>query len=321
MKAPVQMITSLFATSLVTGLCIAAMAPTQETEKYTQDGAMRKGSPKTAAFDKTQDPIEMAVKESEMEAAFQQRQKLLEEAVVALNETHKALRALDAKDTKSAVASLNLAVGKLEQVTARNPNLKLAPVDFRLMRYDFYSSVDDVERVRERAAKHLKDGRLQDARALIEELRSDCVVEVYNLPLATFPSTIKSITPMINQGKIDLAKKDLQNALNTVVVTKQVHPLPIMRAEQMLTRAEALAEMANRHGEQNAELKRLLDGTRSQLEFAQSLGYGHKSDFNGFYEQLQNIAKKTEGGRSGTGFFDSIQKALRSFGESTPGSY
>jgi hypothetical protein len=161
----------------------------------------------------------------------------------------------------------------------------------------------------------LKNGRLQDARALIEGLRSDVVVEVYNVPLATYPAAIKAITPLIDSGKTDAAKAGLQSALNTVLVTQHIHPLPIIRAEHMLTRAEELATTDDREDEQSEELTRLLEGTRTQLELAQVLGYGQQSDFKGFYEQLDEIAEKTGDGKSGTGFFDVIRRTLRSFGD------
>jgi hypothetical protein len=320
MKPLVQLIAGLLATSLVAGLCFAGMEPAQETDKDTQCVEEQEDSAKCATTDEVREPIESAVKESGSDAASERRKSLLKDAVAALDESHKALSALETGDTEAALESLAVAAGKLDLVVARNPSLALAPVDVRMVTHDLYASVEDVERIRDRAAKHLKDGRLQDARALIEGLRSDLVVEVYNMPLATYPIAIKAITPLIDADKIDQAKRGLQNALNTVVVTQHVQPLPIIRAEHMLTRAEELAETVDREGEQNDELKRLLDDARAQLEFAQALGYGQESDFKGFYEQLQKIAQKTEGGHSGTGFFDKIRNALRSFGEDSSGA-
>tara|TARA_R110002096_G_scaffold99189_4_gene219968 strand:+ start:1267 stop:2199 length:933 start_codon:yes stop_codon:yes gene_type:complete len=305
------MIAGLLATSLVAGVCYAGMASAQEAGQDTENVEAQEAAVTT---DEVQDPVESAIEESGTDAAAVRRKSLISDAVEALDETQKALTALDDGDTEAALESLAVATGKLDLVIARNPSLALAPIDVRMVTHDLYATVEDIEEIRDRAAKHLKNGRLQDARALIEGLRSDIVVEVYNVPLATYPAAIKAITPLIDADKIEQAKVGLQSALNTVVVTQHIHSLPVLRAEHMLTRAEELAEMEDRKGEQNEELTRLLDGARSQLEFAQVLGYGQASDFKGFYEQLDKIAEKTGGGKSGTGFFDVIRNALRSIG-------
>ncbi len=315
MKPLVQMIAGLLATSLVAGLCYAGMALAQGAGQGTENVEAKEAAAKTATTDEVQDLVEGAVEASGTDAAAERRKSLINDAVEALGETQKALTALEDRDTEAALESLAVATGKLDLVIARNPSLALAPIDVRVVTHDLYATVEDIEKIRDRAAKHLKNGRLQDARALIEGLRSDIVVEVYNVPLATYPAAIKAITPLIDAGKVGQAKAGLQSALNSVVVTQHIHALPIIRAEHLLTRAEELAETKDRKGEENEELTRLLDGARSQLEFAQVLGYGQERDFKGLYEQLDKIAKKTGDGKSGTGFFDVIRNALRSFGE------
>ena len=319
MKPLVQTIAGLLATSLAGGLCLAGIAPAQAAGQETEDVQVQEAAATTTATDEVQDPVESAVEESGAGAAAERRKSLVDDAVEALGETRKALKALEDRELDAALESLAIAAGKLDLVVARNPSLALAPVDVRTVTHDIYAKVEDIEEIRELAAKRLEQGRLQDARALIEGLRSDIVVEVYNLPLSTYPAAIKAITPLIDEDKLDEAQLALQNALNTLVVTQQVHPLPIIRAEHMLTRAEELATTEDREGEQNEELTRLLDDARSQLEFAQVLGYGQEADFEVFYEQLDKIAQKTRGGRSGTGFFDRIRSALRAFGKDSSG--
>ncbi len=41
---------------------------------------------------------------------------------------------------------------------------------------------------------------------------------------------MKSVVPLIDQGKIEEAKAALQAALSTLVETRSVHPLPALRA-------------------------------------------------------------------------------------------
>ena len=314
MKPLVQATAGLLATSFVAGVCFAGFTSVQAGQG-SETAEAREATAGTATTDEVQESVEGAVQESGTDAAAERRKSLINDAVRALDETQKALAALEDGNSDAALESLAIATGKLDLVVARNPDLALAPIDVRVVTHDLYATVEEIERIRDRAAKHLKNGRLQDARALIEGLRSDMVVEVYNVPLATYPAAIKAITPLIDADRIDEAKVGLQGALNALVVTQHVHPLPIMRTQHMLTLAEELAETKDREDDQNEELTRLLNGARKQLEFAQVLGYGQKTDFEGFYEQLDKIAEKTGGGKSGTGFFDKIRNALRSFGD------
>jgi len=48
---------------------------------------------------------------------------------------------------------------------------------------------------------------------------------------------------------------------------------------------------------------------------AEAFGYGDKNDYETFYEQLEAIERKTEDGKSGTGFFDDIKKSLATMKE------
>jgi len=296
------------ATSLVAALFTGASAAAQEEARAEEAPAKTAGE----RVDEATRSVEEEVQGTAEDKASKRRRELVQDAVGALDETRKALKALEGEETEAALESLAVAIGKLELVVARNPELALAPVDVQLVTHDVFVTMEGIEEAKEEALELMEEGRLQDARALIEHLRSDVVVEVLNMPLATYPDAIRAITPLIDEGEIEKAKTVLQQALNTLVVTEYTHVLPVIRAEHMLTRAEELAETEDRSGKEGEELGTLLDGARRQLEMAQALGYGEKSDFEDFYEQLEEIARKTRGGKSGSGFFDEIRAALRS---------
>lgn len=243
--------------------------------------------------------------------ATEKREKILAEASVALDETVKALKALDKDKPDEALASLERATGKLELILARDPGLALAPVDLEVVTYDLLANPDTVKAMIHDAENYLEDGEIQKARPLVANLASEIQFRTTSIPLATYPSAIKMVTPMIDDGKLDEAKDALQSALNTLVVsTEEVVPLPKLRAEQMLKNAEALAESEERTDKDNETLTGLLAGARNQLKMAELLGYGGKESFAPMYEQLDQIAAKTSGGKGGKGWFDRIKQQL-----------
>ena len=243
--------------------------------------------------------------------ADEKRQKILSDAGAAIDETKKALQALANKNTGEALAALERATGKLELILARDPALSLAPVDVDIVTYDLLANPDTVKAIIHEAKNYLEDGEIQKARPLVANLASEIVISSTNIPLATYPAAIKAITPLIDEGRLDEARVGLQAALNTLVVTTdEVIPLPVLRAQQLLKNAEALAENEDRSLKDSETLANMLMAARTQLHMAELLGYGSKKSFKPMYEQLDMIEDKTAGGKGGKGWFDKIKQQV-----------
>jgi hypothetical protein len=285
-------ITALFMTAVL-ALMVAFVSPSCASD--TKD---------TAAADKK-------VEKAQQDQTAEKRKALFEEATTAIRETKNALKALDEKKSKEALAALERASGKLTIILSREPELALAPADVNVVTYDILADIDAVKAMRDEIEEALDDGRVKQARRLIKNLASETVISVTNIPLATYPDAIKKAAKLIDDEKLDEAKKELQIALNTLVVTDTIIPLPVATAEKYLEEAETLAEKGDRSKEEDERLADLLKDARTELEFAQALGYGSKKDFKNLYKQLDLIEDKTKGGKSGKGFFDKIKGYLK----------
>lgn len=218
---------------------------------------------------------------------------------------------LDANKTKEALAALELATGKLELVLARDAKLALAPVDVRVITHDIHANVESVKKAVKLSRELLGDGEVQKARPIVANLASEIVIETDNLPMATYPAAIKSAARLVDSGKIDEAKAELARALNTLVVIQVVLPLPVLRAEAAIAKAEKLAETDKRDAKQNEELSTLLSSVRTEIELAQILGYGKKEDFKPIFDQVKSIEQKSAGGKSGNGWFDELKTRIQ----------
>ncbi len=248
-------------------------------------------------------------KETDSQAADKRKQ-VLDEAVSALALTKSALAALDGKDAARALAALAEVTGKLELIVAREPTLALAPVDVRTIVHDLFANTETIEAMTDEALDALKHSEVQQARHVLALLASEIVIAVTNIPLASYPAAVKSVVPLIDQGKIEEAKAALQAALSTLVETRSVHPLPALRARLLLKRAETLVEDGQRSEASNERLETLLNEARQQLEMAELLGYGKKKDFESLYAELKKVKQKTAGGGGGKGWLDEIKAKL-----------
>jgi hypothetical protein len=254
--------------------------------------------------------VKPRVDKESTDKAVEKRKEILEEAAVALDETENALKALDDEKPDEALSALEKATGKLELILVRDPNLALAPVAVDVVTFDLLSSVETVETAIEEAEDLLEDGEVQKARPLVRNLASEIQFQTTSIPLATYPGAIKGVTPLIDEGKLDEARDALQAALNTLVVTTEVIPLPGLRAEVLLENAETLVVTEGRTDEQNETLVNLLAEARNQLKMAELLGYGTKESYKPLYEELDEIETKIAGGKGGTGWFDKIKQQL-----------
>ena len=240
----------------------------------------------------------------------EKRQKISAEAMSAIRETQTAMRAFDDGKTKEGLAALERAAGKLEIVLAKDPSVSLAPWDITINTYQSLASQKAIMAARSQATLLLSQGRVQEARLLLQTLASETVISISNIPLMTYPLAIKEAVRFVDQGKIDDAKQVLQTALNTLVVTQTVIPIPVMKAVELLKQAEALSKKTDRTSDEQKQMVKLLEGVRSELGSAQALGYGTKSDFKNMYKELDEIEKSVSSGQSSETLFTRLNSSF-----------
>ena len=292
-----------------TVICLLAAGAMLFTTTAMAQGSADKA--KAAATTK----VSKEVKNKTREAATEKRATVIKEAVTALAQTKNAIKALDKKDKQKALDALAVVSGKLDIVLAREPDMANAPIDVRVETYDLISSVDIIKNAVKTAKDLLDDGEVQQAREILMGLTSEIDLIVTSLPLASYSQGIKAVAKLVDEGKYQESKESLYDLLSTLVITRNVIPLPILRTEEMIKQAETLAAQKNRTKEKNKELAGLLSESKTQLEMAEALGYGDKKDYKIFYKQLKEIEKKTEGGKFGTGYTEKLKKALKNFKE------
>ncbi|MBF0348655.1 MAG: YfdX family protein [Magnetococcales bacterium] len=292
---------SLDATLIVIAMMASSMANATESSLPVEP------QKQSAATDSVKTEVEGASSDMVLE----KRKKILEEASTALSETETALKALGEKKPDVAISALEKATGKLELILARDPGLALAPVDTSVVTYDLLANIDTVKAMIHDAENYLEDGEIQKARPIVRNLASEIVYQSRNIPLATYPAAIKAVVSLIDKGEIDNARIALQSALNTLVVTTdKVIPLPKLRTEHLLKKAEELANKKDRSPEEDKTLEEEVAAVRDQLKLAELLGYGDKESYKPLYTQLGEIEEKISGGKSGRGWFANIREKV-----------
>jgi hypothetical protein len=177
-----------------------------------------------------------------------------------------------------------------------------------------FANTETIEAMTDEALDALKHGEVQQARHVLALLASEIVIAVTNIPLASYPAAVKSVVPLIDQGKIEEAKAALQAALSTLVETRSVSAArPARQAAPEARRDLGRRWSAERSVQRAPEM--LLNEARQQLEMAELLGYGKKKDFEPLYAELKKVKQKTAGGGGGKGWLDEIKAKLSSCSE------
>jgi len=252
--------------------------------------------------------VTQKVQEAQDNYVDERVKKITQEAVDAINLVSKVVELLDKKDKEKALEEIANALGKLEVLVARDPNLQVVPVDVKEQVIDFPGTVDDVEAAKTEIVTLIKSGEVQLARDIMLNLASELDIFVTALPIGTYPVVLKAIIPLIEQEKFEDAKKLLIEALETLVIEKIVLPLPILRAEQTIIKANELTQKENPDKE---ELKKLLAYAKEQLELAEALGYGKKDiDYKELFEEINKIEDILKGDESTDDIFATLKEKL-----------
>ena len=237
-----------------------------------------------------------------------------DEALAALKQTDVALKALADDDKDAAKAAIENAIGKLEVALAQNPGLRLLPVDVQTTVLDVATTPANINAAKREGLRLLKDGQLQSARGIISALASEIDIDVTYIPLGTYPLALKSAAALVKDDKTDEARQVLENALGTLVVLRDVQPLPILRATAVIEEVEKLSEKSERSDEENQRLATLLKSLDTEISIGEALEYGGPDAFEPLKEQMLDIRAKTGNGGSGKGFFSKLKDMLHSLG-------
>jgi len=279
-------------------LLVTVAAVAQSDQAQTSNKASELNQPGNL-----QESIDNAQEEAKSET------QIIEEAVSAIKFANDAIAALDKNDNDSALKALEAATGKLEIVVATNPDLALAPVDIKVEVYDSgITSVDEARRILRLARVALNDNDALSSRILLESLASEIRITNVYLPLAIYPDAMLKAAGLIKQDKADEAKEVITSALNTLVVTEQALPLPIISAQALLDQAEKDID-ANNIDNANSSL----ESAREQLKLARAMGYANVaySDLDDQLIELQRLIKAKEPHKSALAKLrDGINKLL-----------
>jgi len=280
------LLSSLVASLLVTGCIANEVAPKNAAVKQINTTSI-----KNAKKDATQNQV-----------------KVVQEAVDSLKYAHDALAELNKDNKEKASSYLEKALGKLEVTLAAKNVPELLPVESSITVNELIASTDTVKNIVKHAQDLLDDYKVQEAKAILKPLKSEIDITVVSLPLATYPDALKETAKLIHNNKVDEAEVVLATALNTLVVTETIVPIPLLEATDLIAAAADVAEKDPK------QAKLYLEAAQEALKLSKHLGYVSSSDVT--YKALDDAISSLKLDATATevkGFFTSLQDKLKDF--------
>ena len=131
------------------------------------------------------------------------------------------------------------------------------------------------------------------------------------MPLQTFPDAMKAAAALIENNQMEDANLVIYEPLNTLVVGERYIPLPILRAEVVLKKAELVD--AQEEGKKE-EVLQLLNNAEYQLILAEELGYGKRDqEYQELSEAIEGIKDSVEEDGESQGLFKSLRNKISIF--------
>lgn len=252
------------------------------------------------------------VEEAKENYVNEREDQVTKEAKEAIEAVAKVVELLDKENKEEILEQIANVLGKLEVLVVKDPTLQAVPVGVREEVVDFPGSVDDVEAAKSEVVALIKKGEVALARDIMLNLASELDIYVTALPIGTYPVVLKALIPLVEEGKFKEAKALLVEALETLIIEKIVIPLPILRAEKTIQKANELTKDNDKADKE--ELKNLLSYAKEQLKLAQALGYGKiESDYKELFEEIEKIEGLLKGEKGTKGIFENLKTKLNSF--------
>ncbi len=251
-----------------------------------------------------------AVKSAKAEAESG-KLKVIDEAVSAVLLTQNVLDALEKNDIEKAKSELEKAIGKLEIVLAHKSAPALLPIDSVITATEYIGDLKSVKDALSTVKKLLATGKVQEARRVLDTLQSEIDIVTVSLPLVSYPQALRLSARYLNEGKIKEARDVLQMALDTLVRSETVIPLPLLKAQALIEAAEKAAK-----SDKKQALKHL-DAAKKELKIAEALGYTSGSDttYKMLDDAIEAVEKEIRGKNRAEKLFEELMNKLKEFKE------
>ena len=228
-------------------------------------------------------------------------------AVVKISET---LQLLAAGKKDAAIKTLDKARDKLNEIIKKQPKVQSEPVLVVNMVNDHLIDYAEIQRRKKEIDLQWELGHTQKVRRLLNSFVSDTSIRTLSIPVKYFADETKQIKQLISQGKTQKPKQVIEELLKSIEISDYTIPLPLFRAELMITKAEQLTQQVTSQQFDVDQLFLLISNAKYQLQIGEALGYGDSRRYTKFYHAINGIKSLVNANQQTTKLFSKLRYAI-----------
>jgi cellobiose-specific phosphotransferase system component IIA len=223
-----------------------------------------------------------------------------------LQKTIAAINKIETDKIDDAKKLLKEAEDSFAKALKEKPDLKLVPIENRIMLYRFGAAPEQIKARVKIAKELLGDFKVQAARDVLLPMKDEIDIATVFIPMDLYPVATKKAHEALERGEKDEAIKILAGGLNTLVGTRIVVPASLLAAQELTVMASKLDK------EKKEEATRLLDQAKQELEKARLLGYvsKHTQEYKALNESIDKIEKEIKGENRVEKLYDELKKSF-----------
>jgi hypothetical protein len=258
--------------------------------------------------------IESSGKRSVEKQREKEAEKVIKEAIDAYIAGQNILFMLQHNQLDKAKAELSKLEKKMEVLQKEyKGKLDKLPIATVIYEIDGVSDIKTAKKLAEQAKKAIQENDFVKARALLEALRNEIVIETQYLPIDIYKKAVELSLQFLNKGNKEKAIESLNLAINSIEVETTIIPRPIAEASILVDDASKIYKK-----DMDTALK-LLEQAKEDIKLAKVLGYiKSENDVKPLVAQIDTLetaikAKKVET----KGLFKELKKSIKQTQEKT----
>ena len=208
-----------------------------------------------------------------------------------LNDTLKAIDALQKNKIKDAKKYLMEASKLFDKALKADPTLRLVPIENDIVAYRYNGDPKSIEMATDLAKKALSNNQVQFARDVLMPLKDEIDISTHYLPMDLYPQSTKIAAKLLDKGKAKEALQELILGLSTIVGDEIVMPIPLLAAQDLVITASKIDKKKKK------EALALLDQAKVELKKALLLGYTtkHSDEYKNLTKLINGVEKEIKG--------------------------
>ncbi len=184
--------------------------------------------------------------------------------------TVKAAKAIKSGKNDEAAKYLEKASKDFAEALKKNPALDMVPVNQEVKIKTFAGDINVIKKALDMAKDLIEKHQTQDAREILIPLQDEMDFIVRYIPMKIYPDITKKAAEALKQGKSKEALVILAKGFGTIMAIKQIIPIPLMLAQDMVIEASKMDKT------KKDEIIKILESAKMELKRAELLGYTQK---------------------------------------------